>query len=77
MKARIITRLKPGAVIYDDTKACEDTICDDKFIWSHVNGVPRLGGWHDEIGITKGWVVRRFTVSIDCESLEPRTTADK
>jgi hypothetical protein len=41
MKARIIARLKPGAIIYITDLACPPlSHCDNKGEWTHVSDVP-------------------------------------
>ena len=65
MKARIVARLKPGEILYDDSRPS-----DDKFRWMHITGLNRSGSF-------SGWVGKRFIIPIDCERLDPPTTADK
>ena len=66
MKARIVARLKPGEILYDDSRPS-----GDKFRWMHITGLFRRGGINVD-----GWIGRRFVTPIDCDLLEAPTTAD-
>jgi hypothetical protein len=59
MGTRIIARLKPGSIIYNDEKTENG--------WTHVTGIP----WgNSRIRPVIGWTKSRFIVTVNCESLE-------
>ena len=59
MGTRIIARLKPGSIIYNDEKTENG--------WTHVTGIP----WgNSRIRPVIGWTKSRFIVTVNCENLE-------
>jgi hypothetical protein len=63
MKARVVARLKPGEILYDTSAGYTKG-------WMHITDVNRPGPR------ISGWAGRRFVIPIDCEMLDPPTTAD-
>jgi len=63
MKARVVTRLKPGEILYDTSAGYVKG-------WAHITDVNRPKN-------VSGWVGRRFIIPSDCEMLDPPATADK
>src|SRR5262249_53433017 len=74
-QSKMIAKLREGDFLLAETGHCKELddkrVCDDKFEWTHVIGVPRVDGPDDPKktyeDYTHGWVRRKYIQEFACQ----------